>query len=247
MNLSNLRAAMLGLALSGTLGLTACGTPAPIEQHELAAHCGSALDGKRVALALRYRQRVWTDGKTHLIGTQAGPGEYELRDYDFERELVDNALVVEFERVMNTRGQLQLLRPRLVEAIESSCATFVEQPDQADLLLSATIEFGPTPAPAYADHQLARSAVSRVLTLGLAPDSYQLRGDYRLELSLGAPYSTQAWVAHEYITEESQDFSASRFNLNLNRNNGTAATELFDQLLKRDISDFLERIPHGNQ
>ena len=224
-----------------TLALGACGSAAKIEQTDLSTRTVGTLDGRSVRVAVDFRQHYWKDGGLHMTGQEPAPGETEVRDYDFDRELKDYAIVADAELVRKTRDMLYLVEPRLREALERAGAMPTEQ-DAADLVMDAVFEFGPTPAPAFADFDLGKSLGLGLVTMGMAPKQYMIRTDYTLSLRLSDARDGAVIHAQTFRDRDALPHSTSSFTLPHLRKETDTAVKQFEESLEQNLNAFLAGI-----
>jgi hypothetical protein len=191
--------AMLGAAL----GVAGCGTPAKIPDAPEVPRI-SALAGRAVRLDVQFDQRFRVDRGEY--------GEkFEVRPYDFERELRHYVIVEDVERIYQTRPMLRAIEQAIAEALVQAGARVVADGEPADLALHARMVFGPTPAPCYFKLDPGKSLAVGIASFGLAPDFFEIHADYTLELRLAQ--ADRVLLEERFVADEFLPHSASPFNL----------------------------------
>jgi len=185
-----------------------------------------------------------TKGGAHMIGSKSEPGETLERDYDINKTLSgnDNDLFVSIEKQRKTIPMLKMLKPKLEQMIAMGKGSSIGNNKQADYELSATITFGPTPVPAYAERNIAESMGKSLMTLGLAPTGYyNIKNDYKLNLTLKTNKGKEI-VSKEYIVNNSVKQSVSDLSFSKTKINTETAMKLFESSLNDQFNDFLSSI-----
>lgn len=218
--------------------LTGCGTVAKVDNNKIKNQRDTFINGKSISLKFKYRQHEWRDSGLHLIGQAPKPGETQEVDYDLTRELKKGVILQDVEMGLGTREILARFEPTLTQALQSAGA-YVSGPKE-DFLLNATLTFGPTPAPAYADYNLGKSLGTSLLTMGLAPRQYRLRTDYTLNLALRDANSGKTVKEKTCKSNQEHAHSISKFDLsNTQQKHIDAAKDLFVDSLEGCLNDFL--------
>ena len=226
------------IALIASLALAGCGSTARVDDNTLTAKRGSPIDGKPVALALRFRQHVWKDPGLYMTGQTPKPGETVTREYDFTRELKDYVIVTDAENNLGTREMLTATEPAIRQALALAGARVTDDPD-APFRLDAEVTFGPTAAPAYADYDLGKSLGMSMLTLGLGPRQYQLREDYALTLRLTDTTTGAVLLERSFRETDAHPHSVSQLDFSAIQRSANAARGLYLDSLEGNLNDFL--------
>jgi len=179
-----------------------------------------------------------------ILQKTSEPGETLERDYDINKTLSgnDNDLFVSIEKQRKTIPMLKMLKPKLEQMIAMGKGSSIGNNKQADYELSATITFGPTPVPAYAERNIAESMGKSLMTLGLAPTGYyNIKNDYKLNLTLKTNKGKEI-VSKEYIVNNSVKQSVSDLSFSKTKINTETAMKLFESSLNDQFNDFLSSI-----
>lgn len=219
--------------------LAGCGTVAQVENNQIEKRQHTLLNGKSIALRANYRIHEWNDDGMYLIGQKPKPGETHDVDYDSTRELKKGVVLQDSELGLGTRDLLGRFEPTLRQALQASGANVSGSAE--DYQLNATLTFGPTPAPAYADYNFGKSLGMGLVTMGLAPKQYRLRTDYTLTLVLRDLRSGQLVKQEICKSDQEHAHSISQFDLsNVQQKHISAAKALFVDSLEGCLNDFLK-------
>jgi hypothetical protein len=243
---------MLGIfsvAIVSSALLTGCGTPAKIMHSAEEVRKPSLIAGKRIALQVKVDQEYWLDGGLHFIGTEPKPGETGVREYS-ENGVMKNLAGEDIAKKFGTQEMISKYQTSLQDTVLQAGAKEISVGLQnPDLVVNSKLSFGPTPALCYGDYSFGKNFATGMLTLGLAPKSYQIRADYELDLQLTDSSSGKVLHSKQVSIRDSVDHSASKFSSYNTVKEGlsTKSMELFVSSMKRELANFINEVEKYKQ
>lgn len=209
------------------LVLVGCGAPARIPDAPEPQASGE-LAGEEVAVRMYFEQRF----------PKAGDEGFEVRVYDFDRELKRYLLFQDAELTHQTRPLLRSLEPAVAEILGAAGARVVGEAAQPDWILETRLTFGPTPSPCFYKIDVGKSFAVGIPSFGLAPDFFDIRADYtvRFRLLQGGAVRREG----VFQVEESVTHTASPLNFKREKQMVERAHTYCRELLQRDLTRFLE-------
>jgi len=240
-----MKAILKGLPIIATLFfMVGCGTVATVEQKKMHAN-SNAFENKKVSITDNYRRTYWKDGIVHMIGSKPQPGETLEHEYDINKKLPKinkYDFIVSAEAQGKTIPMLKMLKPKIEQMISMGKGSVVQDNKGADYEITATITFGPTPMPAYAERNMGESMGKRLLTLGLVPTGYYtIKNDYKLKLALKTKQGKEI-LNKEYIVNNSVQQSVSDLSFSQHETNTETVIKLYESSLNDKLNDFLSSI-----
>lgn len=201
-----------------------------------------AFSGKTVALDLALYQRVTKDQAVAGEPIPANEVEYVLRPVERvpDDKLYSNGLIADVRLNFRTNEQLDFFEKYFLSFIERSGGRLVSGAEPADLTIKAKMVYGPMPAPAYRDYNVAKSAALGIVTLGLGPRSYSAVVDYEIDLSLMK--SESLVLQHSNLVKKDDEQIKSQFNIGGREEVRDVALETFRGSIEEQAAEFARRV-----
>lgn len=200
----------------------------------------SALSGKSVAINIEFMQRI---NKSENISNKSQDNSYDIAPVIITQDKdMKSGLIFEDARIqLKTNEQLDFFQKYIYETVSRSGGLALPAGQNADMLLSAKLTFGPVPAPAYRDHNLGKSLGISMLTLGLGPSSWSAIVDYKIDIHI-QDNKRNSVVEYSEIVRKNDEELKSYFNFDRIKEVQQIAIEAFRITLQQQIQAVAQKI-----